>query len=64
MAISKGRNRNTAWFASIDKEWNAIKACYETYLADYNFNADGKPKVSLCELTKPLLYKFDDKDLS
>ena len=45
MAISKGRNRNTAWFASIDKEWNALKACFETYLADYNFNADGKPKV-------------------
>ena len=64
MAINKGRNRNTAWFATIDKEWNALKACYETYLADDNFNADGKPKVSLSELTKPLLYKFDDKDFS
>ena len=64
MAISKGRNRNTAWFASIDKEWNALKACYETYLADGNFNADGKPKVSLSELTKPVLYKLDDKDFS
>ncbi len=64
MAISKGRNRNTAWFASIDKEWNALKACFETYLADDNFNADGIPKVSLSELTKPLLYKLDNKDFS
>ena len=64
MAISKSRNRNTAWFASIDKEWNALKACYETYLGDDNFNADGKPKVSLSEFTKPLLYKLDDKDFS
>ena len=64
MAINKGRNRNTAWFATIDKEWNALKACFETYLADDNFYADGIPKVSLSELTKPLLYKLDNKDLS
>ena len=37
---------------------------FETYLADDNLNGDGKPKVSLSELAKPLLYKLDDKDFS
>ena len=64
MAIIKGRNRNTAWFAAINKEWKFLKACYETYLADDNFKADGTPKLSLSELTKPLLYRLDDNDFS
>ena len=64
MTINKGRNRNTAWFASIDKEWNNLKTCYKTYLSDDNFDTDGKPKVSLSEITKPLLYKLDNKKFS
>ena len=59
MSISKGRNRNTAWFAAIDKEWPALNASFETYLSDDNFAADGRPKKALSGLTKPLLYKRD-----
>jgi len=59
MSISKGRNRNTALFAAIDKEWPALKASFETYLAKDNFDADGRPKQALSGLTKPLLYKQD-----
>ena len=59
MSISKGRNRNTAWFAAIDKEWPALKASFEIYLAQDNFDADGRPKQALSGLTKPLLYKQD-----
>ena len=62
--MSKGRNRDTAWFAAIDKEWDAIRSCFETYLAEDNFDADGKPKVSLSSLTRPHLYKVDDMDFS
>ena len=64
VVINKGRNRNKAWFLSIDKEWNALKACFGTYLADDNFNTDGEAKGSLSELTQPLLYKLDNKELS
>ena len=64
MSISKGRNRNTAWFAAIDQEWSALQACYETYLADDNFTPDHKPKISLSELTKPVLYKRDNTEFS
>ena len=63
MAINKGKNRSTAWFAAIDKEWTALKECYETYPADDNFDIAQKPKRSLSELTKPILYKLDNNEL-
>jgi len=64
MSINKGRNRNTAWFAAIDKEWTALKGCFETYLSDGNFSSDGKPNLPLSELTKEFLYKFDSNELN
>ena len=59
MSISKGKNRNTAWFAMIDNEWKKIKKAYEIYLKDDNF-IDGKQIKSLSSLTKKILYKKDD----
>ena len=64
MSISKGRNRNTAWFAAIDSEWPALSACFQTYLAPGNFDEAGRPKTSLSSLTKPLLHKVDNQDFS
>ena len=58
--ISKGENRDTAWFAAIDSEWPALKRAYAAYLHSTNFHPDGKPKMSLTELTKPLLFKQDN----
>ena len=58
--MSKGRNRDTAWFAAIDKEWDALRACFGEFLAEGNFGPDGAPKVSLSSLTRPHLYKLDD----
>ena len=56
----KGRNRDTAWFAIIDSEWPAIRACYEAWLDDGNFNAEGRQIKSLSALTAPLLFRHDD----
>ena len=64
MMISKGRNRDTAWFATIDKEWKGLKKCFETFLSKDNFSKDGVPLVSLSSLSKPLLYKLDSMELS
>jgi RimJ/RimL family protein N-acetyltransferase len=64
MSIQKGRNRNTAWFAAIDREWDALNQCFQTYLSDDNFDADGRPKVSLSQLTRPILYKFDSLEFA
>ena len=62
MAIVKGRNRDTAWFAMIDKEWKGLECCFKEFLSDDNFDHIGKPKKSLRSLTKPLLYKIDNLD--
>lgn len=48
--ITKGRNRDTAWFSMIDSEWPARKASYEKWLSPDNFAADGKQKQSLLVL--------------
>ena len=58
-AVVKGRNRDTAWFASIDKEWPALQAAFETWLDPANFDADGRQKQSLSDLTAPILVARD-----
>ena len=58
-AVVKGRNRDTAWFAAIDAEWPALKAAFETWLAPDNFDADGRQKTSLRDLTGPILVARD-----
>lgn len=51
----KGRNRDTAWFAMIDREWPALKAAFEEWLDPSNFDADGRQKRSLQSLTAEAL---------
>lgn len=58
--MAKGRNRDTAWFAIIDSEWQDIQACYETWLDPNNFDEEGRQKQSLSALTLPFLFKRDD----
>ena len=64
MTIVKGRNRDTAWFAMIDKEWERIEECFKEYLSDSNFDKENHPIISLSTLTKPILFKLDNLDLS
>jgi RimJ/RimL family protein N-acetyltransferase len=45
--IIKGRNRDTAWFAIIDKDWPAIREAFQAWLADENFDAEGRQKRKL-----------------
>ncbi len=62
--MSKGRNRDTAWFAAIDKEWPSLKVRFEQYLSSKNFTNEGGPRVSLTELNKPYLFKEDNHEFS
>lgn len=55
--VYKGRNRDTAWFSITDREWPAIRAAHEQWLAPENFDAQGRQKTSLSALTAPLLRK-------
>ena len=51
----KGRNRDTAWYACIDREWPSLKAAYEQWLAPTNFDPTGAQRMPLAALTRPIL---------
>jgi RimJ/RimL family protein N-acetyltransferase len=48
--VVKGRNRDTAWHAIIDKEWPAAKAAFERWLDPSNFDGAGRQRQSLSAL--------------
>ena len=49
--LSKGRNRDTAWFACIDKEWPALDEAYSAWLSPGNFDRHGNQIEALADLT-------------
>ena len=51
-AVVKGRNRDTAWFAVIDAEWPALAEAYRVWLSPQNFDAAGRQKERLSDLTR------------
>lgn len=53
--VYKGRNRDTAWYAVIDQDWPALAKAFETWLDPGNFDQAGRQRISLTELTSPLL---------
>lgn len=52
--ISRGANRDTAWFSIIDDEWPVLKAAFEAWLDPSNFNADGSQKQRLQDIRGPI----------
>jgi RimJ/RimL family protein N-acetyltransferase len=44
---AKGANRDTAWFAMLDRDWPAIRAAYERWLDPVNFDAAGRQRSRL-----------------
>lgn len=58
-AVVKGRNRDTAWFAAIDREWPALQAAFDRWLDPANFDAAGRQRLALSDLTRPLLAARD-----
>ena len=53
--VYKGRNRDTAWYSILDREWPALKTAFETWLDSANFDAKGRQRVSLSTLTRAAL---------
>ena len=45
--LSKGENRDTAWFSIIDGEWPALAKAFEAWLDPSNFDAAGRQKRRL-----------------
>jgi len=48
--ISKGRNRDTAWFSMLDSEWPQLQSNFEQWLAPSNFDPHGRQRLSLSRL--------------
>jgi RimJ/RimL family protein N-acetyltransferase len=53
--VYKGRNRDTAWYAAIDAEWTALRAAFLAWLDPGNFDAQGRQRTRLADLTRPIL---------
>jgi RimJ/RimL family protein N-acetyltransferase len=47
--VYKGRNRDTAWYSVIDREWPALQDAFTGWLAPDNFDAGGRQRVRLSD---------------
>ena len=45
--VTKGRSRDTDWFAIVDGEWPAVRAEHERWLHPANFHEDGRQRTRL-----------------
>lgn len=50
--VYKGRSRDTAWFAIIDRDWPALRAAYDRWLDPDNFDVQGTQRSRLSTLTQ------------
>jgi len=50
--VYKGRNRDTAWFSILDKDWPAIERGFLSWLEAANFDEKGTQKRALSDLIK------------
>ena len=53
--VVKGRNRDTAWFSIVDRDWPALQAAFVQWLHPQNFDADGAQRSRLSDLTAPVI---------
>ena len=47
--VYKSRNRDTAWFSMLDREWPAVRHGFEQWLRPGNFGADGRQRERLSD---------------
>lgn len=48
--VYKGRNRDTAWFSIIDREWPRIRSALEAWLDPGNFDEAGRQRRTLAAI--------------
>ena len=48
--ISKGRNRDTAWYSILDGEWPMVRQTLEQWLSSDNFDAAGQQRQALAAM--------------
>jgi RimJ/RimL family protein N-acetyltransferase len=45
--VTRGRSRDTAWYAMVDRDWPTLRARFDAWLAPDNFDANGQQRSSL-----------------
>ncbi len=50
--VYKNRNRDSAWYAAVDADWPALRDAFEKWLEPGNFDAAGRQRVRLSDLTR------------
>ena len=53
--VVKEHNRDSAWYAAVDGEWPRLRTAFERWLEPANFDADGRQRERLSDLTGPVL---------
>jgi RimJ/RimL family protein N-acetyltransferase len=53
--LTKGHNRDTAWYGAIDSEWPALDRAFKQWLDPSNFDQQGRQRVALSMLTSMIL---------
>jgi RimJ/RimL family protein N-acetyltransferase len=48
--VVKGRSRDSAWFSMLDSEWPTRNRAFESWLAQGNFDSEGRQRMSLTEI--------------
>jgi RimJ/RimL family protein N-acetyltransferase len=55
--VVKGRNRDTAWFAMLDRDWPARKRAFQAWLDLDNFLPNGRQKQALEQVAASIALK-------
>ena len=50
--ITKGKNRDTAWYSILDHEWPEVRGIIRSWLGDDNFDSAGNARTSLSGLMR------------
>jgi RimJ/RimL family protein N-acetyltransferase len=59
--IYKGRNRDTAWYSIIDRDWPALDVAYQCWLDPANFDEHGHQRMSLSSMTAGEPHRVTDR---
>ena len=60
MLVVKGRNRDSAWYSLLDREWPSIDQAFRRWLAPENFDQGGHQRLSLSVLTRDALAQLEE----
>ena len=61
--VYKGRNRDTAWYSILDRDWPVLKKAFLAWLDPANFDAAGHQKRALEAWSRPIEPRRDPKPI-